>query len=138
MLESIQTFFTADASLWGMLAGSFLAATLIPISSELMLVGALRLHPEMAWQLWAVATLGNSAGGMTTYLMGRWLPHRHTIRHEAQIRRFGAASLLLSWVPLAGDALCLGAGWLRLAWLPCLIFMTLGKAARYAVITEFF
>lgn len=138
MLDSLQAFFTTDASLWTLLAGSFLAATVVPLSSEVLLLAALKLHPDIAWQLFGVATLGNTAGGMVTYAMGRWLPHRHPIKHEARIRRFGAASLLLAWVPVVGDALCLGAGWLRLAWLPCLLFMAAGKSARYAVLIGFF
>ena len=136
MLDSLQAFFTADASLWSLLAGSFVAATLVPISSEVMLYAVLKLHPDRLWPAIGVATLGNTAGGMVTYAMGRWIPHRNEIKYEAQLRRHGAAALLLSWTPVIGDALCLAAGWLRLHWLPCLVFMALGKAARYAVVAS--
>ena len=81
-----------------------------------------------------MATLGNTAGSMVTYAMGRWIPHRQPIRYEAQMRQHGACALLLAWLPVIGDALCLAAGWLRLHWLPCLMFLTLGKCARYVVI----
>ena len=46
----------------------------------------------------------------------------------------GAPVLALSWVPLLGDALCVAAGWLRLPWWPCLLWLSLGKTARYAVL----
>lgn len=134
MLDAIQGFFTADASLWSLFIGSFVAATLIPISSEVMLFAVLRLHPELFWPAVLVATLGNSAGGMTTYLMGRFIPHKRAIRHEDRLKRHGAPLLLLSWVPLVGDGFCLAAGWLRLAWLPCLLYMAVGKAARYLAV----
>ena len=60
MLETLQAFFTQDASLWSLLAGSFVAATLVPVSSELMLFAVLSLHPGLAWGAVAVATLGNT------------------------------------------------------------------------------
>jgi membrane protein YqaA with SNARE-associated domain len=50
------------------------------------------------------------------------------------MRRYGAPMLLLAWTPIIGDALCAAAGWLRLAWLPCALWMALGKGARYAVV----
>ena len=134
VFESLQAFFTADASLWSLLAGSFAAATLIPLSSEVMLFAVLKLHPELLWPAIGVATLGNTAGSMVTYAMGRSIPHRKQIRYEAQLRRHGAIALMLAWTPVAGDALCLAAGWLRLHWLPCLIFMALGKCARYVAV----
>ena len=134
MLDTLQAFFTADASLWSLLAGSFVAATLIPVSSEIMLFAVLKLHPDLLWPAIGVATLGNTAGGMVTYAIGRWIPHRKEIRFEAQLKRHGAAALLLAWAPLIGDAMCLAAGWLRLHWLPCLVFMTIGKCARYVVV----
>ena len=137
MLDALQTFFTADASLWSLLAGSFIAATLIPVSSEVMLFAVLKLHPELLWPAIGVATLGNTAGGMATYAMGRWIPHRQEIRYEVQLRRHGAALLLLGWLPIAGDALCLAAGWLRLPLFSCLAFMFIGKALRYAAIALF-
>ena len=130
MFETLQSFFTADASLWSLLAGSFIAATLIPVSSEAMLFAVLNLHPELFWPAIGVATIGNTAGGMLTYSIGRWIPHRKEIRYEAQLRRHGAAALLMSWAPLIGDALCLAAGWLRLHWPVCLGFMAAGKCVR--------
>ena len=137
MLEALQGFFTQEASLWSLLIGSFVAATLVPVSSEVMLFAVLRLHPELFWPAIAVATLGNSAGGMTSYVLGRFIPHKREIRYEAHLKRYGAATLLLAWAPVVGDGMCVAAGWLRLAWLPCLIYMAVGKAARYLVVAGF-
>lgn len=134
MLAALQSFFTADASLWSLLAGSFLAATLVPISSEVMLVAVLRLHPELLWPALGVATLGNTAGGMVSFAMGRLVPHRRAVRHEAWLRRHGAPLLALAWLPVIGDALCVAAGWLRLSWPACLAYMAAGKALRYGVV----
>lgn len=134
MLDALQSFFTAEASLWSLLLGSFIAATLVPVSSELMLFAVLRAHPDMLWPALGVATLGNTAGGMVSYAMGRLVPHRQAVPHEDRLRRHGAALLLLSWVPLAGDALCVGSGWLRLPWWRCLLAMAVGKAARYGAV----
>ena len=100
MLESVQSFFTADASLWSLLAGSFIAATLIPVSSEVMLFAVIKLHPELLWPAIGVATLGNTAGGMLTYTIGRWIPHRKPVKYEAQLKHHGALALLMSWAPL--------------------------------------
>ena len=134
MFQALQAFFTGDASLWSLLAGSFLAATLVPLSSELMLFAVIRLHPDLAWAAVAVATIGNTAGGMLSYAIGRWIPHKKPIQYEARLQRHGATLLTMAWAPLIGDALCIAAGWLRIHWLPCLGYMVLGKAARYVLI----
>ena len=55
-------------------------------------------------------------------------------RAERWVRRFGAPVLLLSWLPLVGDPLCAVAGWLRLPWLSCLVYMVIGKFLRYLVL----
>jgi membrane protein YqaA with SNARE-associated domain len=134
MLASLQQWFSADATLAMLFAGAFLAATLVPLSSEALLFAVLKVHPEMVLQALAVATLGNTAGGMVSYGMGRLAPHRSPLRHEALLRRHGAVALLGAWLPLVGDALCIGAGWLRLDWRACLFFMALGRAVRYAAV----
>jgi len=130
---------SAEAGLWGLFAGSFLSATLLPGGSEALLFAFLRLHPEERDAALLLATLGNTAGGMTSWACGRWLPawrRLDTLPHLDTMRRHGAAALLLSWVPLIGDALCVAAGWLRLHWLPCLLFMAAGKAARYWLVAQ--
>ena len=65
---------SADTGLWGLFAGSFLAATILPGGSEALLFGLLRLHPDIFWPALGVATLGNTLGAATSYAAGRWLP----------------------------------------------------------------
>jgi membrane protein YqaA with SNARE-associated domain len=59
-----------------------------------------------------------------------------TLPHQDKMLRWGSPALLLSWLPLVGDALCVAAGWLRLHWLPCCLFMAIGKLARYWLIAH--
>ena len=122
------------ASLYGLFLSSFLAATLLPGGSEAVLFAVLYNYPETLWVALAVATIGNTLGGMVTFGMGWLLPQTQQLRHVDLLRRFGAPALVLAWVPLVGDALCLAAGWLRLDIWRVVAFMGLGKFARYAVI----
>ena len=125
---------TETASLWTLFASSFLAATLLPGGSELVLAGLLKLHPQLYWPALAVATVGNTLGGMTSYLIGRVLPQRGEMKGLATIKRHGAPALLLSWVPIVGDPLCVAAGWLRINIWQAVLFMAIGKCLRYLVI----
>ena len=123
-----------DASLWALFASSFLAATLLPGGSEAVLFGVLKLHPEQFWPALGIATLGNTLGGMSSYLVGRILPQKKNIPGLPAAQMYGSPVLLLSWVPFIGDPLCVAAGWLRLdPWLSTL-FISIGKFARYLVI----
>ena len=134
LMETLQTFFTSDLSLWGLFISSFLAATLLPGGSEAVLFGVLKLHPELFWPALLLGSLGNTLGGMVTFGMGWMLPQTQQLKHVEKVRVYGTPALLLAWVPLIGDALCLAAGWLRLNWWRAALFMAIGKFARYGVI----
>lgn len=128
-----------SASLWALFTSSFVAATLLPVGSEAVLFAVLRTHANLFWEALALATLGNTLGGMTSYLIGRLIPMRGApaARHAraiARVRRYGAPVMLGAWLPLVGDPLCVAAGWLRMSWLPVLLFMAAGKFARYLAI----
>jgi membrane protein YqaA with SNARE-associated domain len=130
---------TAESGLWGLLLASFLSATLLPGGSEALLWGFLQLHPGEQAAALALATAGNTAGGMTSWWCGRVLPRWQRVEHlphKDKLQRWGSPLLLLAWVPLIGDALCVVAGWLRLHWLPCCTFMATGKAARYWLVAQ--
>ena len=123
-----------DASLWALFGSSFLAATLLPGGSEAVLFGILKLYPEQFWPALGVATLGNTLGGMSSYLIGRLVPQKKDLRGLPVLQRYGSPALLLAWVPFVGDPLCVAAGWLRLnPWLSTL-FMAMGKFARYVAV----
>lgn len=125
-----------EASLWTLFGSSFLAATLLPGGSEAVLFAVLKLHPAQYWLALAIATLGNTLGGMSSYLIGRIIPQKKRLRGLETMQRYGSPALLLAWVPIIGDPLCVAAGWLRLnPWLAAL-FMGLGKFGRYVVIAS--
>lgn len=131
-----------SSELWALFGSAFISSTLLPGGSEVVLgyLGSQQVHP--AWLLLLVATTGNTLGGMSSWLIGwliRWrLPMKDLEPKQQQamerIRRWGSPVLLLSWLPVIGDPLCLAAGWLRIHWLKALVLIAIGKAARYAVI----
>lgn len=122
------------ASLLSLFIGSFFSATLLPGGSEAVLFGVLKSYPETLWPALIVATIGNTLGGMVSFGMGWLLPQTQQLKHVDKVRSYGTPALLLAWVPLVGDALCLTAGWLRLNWWKAALFMALGKFARYWVV----
>jgi len=125
--------------LWGLFSSAFISATLFPGGSEALLAF---LHTRGGYDpltLLAVASLGNALGGMSSWLLGRMVsvahPPRPKIRRAIEwLSRGGSPLLLLSWVPVIGDPLCVAAGWLRIAWLPALVYITVGKTLRYALV----
>ncbi|GKS68526.1 membrane protein YqaA, SNARE-associated domain [Nitrosomonas sp. PY1] len=131
-----------QTSLIALFTSSFLAATLLPGGSEAVLVSVLLAYPELHWQALVLATIGNTLGGMSSYLIGRFLPSEQAMHEKIGkntrglrwINQYGAPILLLSWAPLIGDILCVAAGWLRINWLSAAIFMAIGKFLRYWVI----
>lgn len=124
----------SEFSLGALFLSSFLAATLLPGGSEAVLFGVLKLDGGLLWPALTLATLGNTLGGMTSYLLGRLLPRRDALPGLAWVRRYGAAALLLAWAPLIGDALCVAAGWLRLNAFWVGVFMASGKLGRYLAV----
>ena len=143
---------------------SLVSATLLPLGSEPVVFAFVQSAPTMFWAAVLVATAGNTAGGAISYAMGlgahaAWqkmqarqhalpspaAPHSATVEtpggrwHGLTTRwfqRFGPPALLLSWLPGIGDPLCAVAGWLRLPFWPCVLYMALGKGARYALMTS--
>lgn len=122
----------------GLFLASFLAATVLPGGSEAALFALIVHRPETLFPAILWATLGNTLGGMTTWWMSRSLPAhalaRMAPRHLERLRRWGPAGLILAWAPIVGDALCVAAGWLRLAPWPCAGWMALGKGLRYGLV----
>ncbi|HID3220193.1 TPA: YqaA family protein [Enterobacter cloacae] len=125
-------------SLLSLFVSSFLSATLLPGNSEVVLVAMLLSGVSQPWLLVLIATMGNSLGGLTNVILGRFFPLREKSRWQEKavgwLKRYGAATLLLSWMPVIGDLLCLLAGWMRISWGPVLFFLCLGKALRYVLV----
>ena len=129
-------WFTPEAGLWSLFAASFIAATLVPLSSEAVLFALLKLHPDLLLPAIAVATLGNTLGGMSSYLIGRFIAQKKPLNQLARMRRWGAPAMMLAWLPVVGDALCVAAGWLKLNWLAVLLFQAAGRLARYWAVAQ--
>lgn len=129
--------------LWLLFTSSFLASTLLPGGSEAVLIYAVQQATAPLLLLWTIATLGNVLGGITNWILG-WLlrrrfPHRTLDKARdrkalERIRRYGSPLLLLSWLPIVGDPLCVAAGWAGIRLLPALLFIALGKGLRYALL----
>ena len=125
-------------ALLGLFAASFAAATLFPLPSEAALFAYVRAYPENVTLAVAVATVGNTAGGMTSYLIGRFIPQKKLDSNAVQtVRRYGAPITALAWLPIVGDALSVAAGWLRMNWVLVLSFMAAGRFSRYLVVAYF-
>lgn len=126
-----------------MFSGAFLAATLLPGGSEVLLVALLNKVPQAWLALVAVASIGNTLGAMTSFYLGRLgrlakspaaLSEGKYAKALTLIERYGVWALLLSWAPIIGDVLCLFAGWLKLPMLPALIVIFIGKTVRYLMV----
>ncbi|MBL8010066.1 MAG: DedA family protein [Flavobacteriales bacterium] len=126
----------------GLFLASFLAATVLPFSSEALLA-AMALGPWSWPALWLTASIGNTLGGLSSTGLGRlgrrltWrgvrsddMPSRWTIR----VRRWGPWAALLTWLPVVGDAIAVALGVVGAPWGPTALLMFVGKAARYAVV----
>lgn len=122
---------------------AFFSATLLPMGSEPVVFGLIKLNPELFWPAILVATAGNTLGGAVSWWMGygaERLYERRTQRPPNPralnwLQRFGPKACLLSWLPGVGDPLCAVAGWLRMPFWPCLAYMAVGKFLRYATAT---
>jgi len=124
---------------------ALVSATLLPMGSEPAVFGLVKLNPDLFWQAILVATAGNTVGGAITWWMGYGAERAYeavtknpAAAHPRALRwlaRFGPRACLLSWLPAVGDPLCAVAGWLRLAFWPCVMYMAIGKFIRYVVMT---
>lgn len=133
----------AAISLWGLFLSSFISSTVFPGGSEVVLVLLANDPQHDPWLLLGIASLGNTLGGLSTWLLGyflaRYFPieqHLSPARQRAVIRMriWGSPALLLSWLPVVGDTLCFAAGYLRMSFPASLLFLALGKTARYAIL----
>jgi membrane protein YqaA with SNARE-associated domain len=123
---------------------SFISATLLPLGSEPVVFGLIQLNPAIMWQVIAVATVGNTLGGAVDWWMGygahrmadKYRHSRHHARALDWLNKLGPKACLLAWLPLVGDPLCAVAGWLRMPFWPCLMYMAMGKFVRYVVLTS--
>lgn len=129
--------------LWGLFISAFVSSTLAPGGSEAVLAYLAHQGHGSGMHLLGVATLGNTLGALTTWVLGYIVGIRfpasavlpaQRLRAINRVRRFGTPLLLLSWLPLLGDGFCFAAGWLRLPFGVSMAAIAVGKALRYAAI----
>jgi membrane protein YqaA with SNARE-associated domain len=142
----MEFFDPASASIAGLFFASLLSSTLLPGGSEAVLA-ALLLADQPALPLWIAATVGNTLGSLISFAMGWWLAAKWPAQKLSDPRaaracdwlhRHGTPLLLLAWLPIVGDPLCLAAGWLRLSPLASAVAIATGKGLRYWAIIALF
>ena len=130
------------AALAGLFASAFLAGSILPAQSEIVLAALLLAGEHPAWLLVLVATLGNVGGAVLNYGLGRMadrLRHRRWFplsaagwdRSTAWFNRWGVGTLLLCWLPVVGDGFTVLAGAARTPFPLFLALVTLAKGGRY-------
>jgi membrane protein YqaA with SNARE-associated domain len=124
---------------------SFLAATILPFSSELSLAGLITTSNYDNVLLLIVASFGNVLGSVVNWVLGfysrnltikKWFPFKETQieRSSKWFNKFGRWSLLFAWVPILGDPITLVAGLLRVRFLDFIILVAIGKVSRYLLV----
>lgn len=127
----------------GLFLGSFLAATIFPLSSDVLFVGMLMSGGDVVITI-TVATLGNWLGGLTGYWLGwlgklEWLERWFRVkpetieRHKAKVKRWGVWLALLTWLPIIGDIFAIVLGFYKVRFLPAALWMLVGKCGRFIV-----
>ena len=121
---------------------SFLAATILPLSSELVLSTMLLTDSFDKYLLLVVASFGNILGSSVNWYLGKkilifkdkkWFPanERQISKGEIYFKKYGIWSLLLAWVPIIGDPLTIVAGILRVKFFTFLLLISISKISRY-------
>lgn len=143
MLDFLQTY-----GIWGLLLGSFLAATVVPFSSDALYASVLFAGCNPVACLLA-GTLGNWLGGLTSFGIG-WLGKWSWIekwfhvkpatleKQRDRINRWGALLALMTWLPFVGDVFAIALGFYRLPPVKCGIYMLIGKFVRFLAWTLLF
>lgn len=134
--------FLLDWGYLGLFIGTFVAATIVPFSSDLLIVGLLLAGGNPLW-CFLSATIGNWLGGLTSYILGwlgkwewieRWLKisKEKLLSQQSIIDRFGVWIALGSWLPFVGDIFAIGLGFYKINPMKSILFMLIGKALRFA------
>ena len=147
MVEQLIEFFK-DYGYWGMGMLSFLSGTVVPIASEVLLLFFLGLGMN-AVMLTVVATIGNTLGGITCFMLGYLadmgmvsrlfrIPEKKMKRADRLIQKYGYWSAALSFLPAIGEVILVALGIMRVNKYKVIAVMTIGKFARYAFVVASF
>ncbi len=134
----------ADFGYWGLFLASFLAATILPLSSEVVFMALIATGSDI-WSSIGYATVGNSLGGATCYYLGKmgkteWLERWFKIKREKidsmilRLQKRGAVMGFFGFLPGIGDLMLVALGFMRANASITMISMTIGKLLRYVVI----
>ena len=132
----------SNLGLIGLFLGCFLAATVVPFSSDFLMVGVLiaGINPVLAI---VVATAGNWLGGLTSYYIGfigkwDWIEKWFKVKEETLLKqkhnidKYGSMLAFLTWLPIIGDIFAVTLGFYKVNFTKSAIFMLIGKGARFA------
>ncbi len=130
-----------DLGYAGLFVGAMLAATIVPFSSDVLLIALLAAGGDTVTSV-VVASLGNWAGGMISYAMGwfakwewieKWFKVRESTleKQKTRIDRYGAGLAFFTWLPGVGDLLAIGLGFYKVNPKKAAVFMLIGKSARF-------
>ena len=139
--------FEFEIGYWGLFISSFLAATIIPVTSEALLILMLSMGYDPLISLTS-ATIGNTLGGWLNYIIGRmgnpyWLKVfganlERINKWKNKVNKYGSWMALFSWLPFIGDVLGIALGFFRVRILPTFLFMFIGKFLRYLLLILFY
>lgn len=128
-----------DVGLGSVFVISFVSATLLPMGSEPAVFAVAKANTALFWPVVLVATVGNTLGGVVDYWMGYGAKKAFAQERETRwfgwLRRYGAKTMLLAWMPGIGDPICTLAGWLKIPFWPSVGYMAVGKFLRYFMVT---
>lgn len=131
------------AMLWSMFIGAFLASTILPGGSEVLLAFFVEQSSQQWLLLWLVASIGNTLGSITSFYLGvlgrkarspEELTHKKYAKATQLIHRFGVWVMLFSWLPIIGDIFCILAGWFKFPKIQTFTLIFLGKTVRYFIV----
>lgn len=134
-------------NLWGLFVSSFISSTVAPGGSEALLAYLVAEKSFNVMHLVSIATIGNTLGALTTWLLGRFAETKYSLESLLEskykkslgyVQKWGVWSLFFSWLPIIGDGLCFVAGWLKLPFLVSLLVIFIGKAIRYIFVAYLF
>lgn len=129
----------------GLFLSAFLAATILPFSSEAVLAALAQMDGVDFVFLWTVATAGNTLGAAVNWALGRWCLHWQDrkwfpfkaddlAKADTWFAKWGVWSLLLSWVPIVGDPITFAAGFLRVHFALFFALVLIAKGGRYVAV----
>ncbi len=135
----LSVFAITQTGLLAVFIVAFVSATLLPMGSEPMVFAMIKAHPDLFWQTIFVASLANTLGGVVNYGLGWGAKSAFARERQSKwfgwLERYGAKTMLLAWLPVIGDPICVLGGWLRLPFWPCVCYMAIGKLCRYLLLT---